>query len=239
MKKKWFLLVQLLTIVISTVVSVFVCSLLLKKKLDGVSLFCIDNTTDLLGIIISCVSIIITSYFVILALDAYGRVREIKEAVRIATKDLEAYRDSAFSTLRSLGNASINVYQSAIKLTEVTNRFNKGDEKTRNLYKKWRKDFNRDLYRLGLIPYMLDEETRIDYIRNLISFAEPEDFEKLKDICKSETESEGLKRTAREVLDIKNEQIPSDEVKEKPLLRHRFKMAWDVFWNPEHYDEHF
>ena len=233
MKKKWFLLVQLITILTSTVVSVLVCSLLLKKKLYGAFLFCMENTTDLLGIIISCISIIITSYFVILAIDAYGRVREIKEAVRIATKDLEAYRDSAFSTLRSLGNASINVYQSAIKLTEVTNRFNEGDEKTRNLYLKWRKDFNRDLYRLGLIPHMLDENTRIDFIRNLISFAEPEDLEKLKDICKSETESEELKRTAREVLDIKNEQTPSDEVKEKPSLCHRFKMAWDLFWNPE------
>ena len=229
MKKKWFLLLQLITILTSTIASVYVCSLIYKEKLE----FSVDNTTDLLGIIISCVSIIITSYFVILALDAYGRVREIKEAVRIATKDLEAYRDSAFSTLRSLGNASINVYQSAIKLTEVTNRFNEGDEKTRNLYKKWREDFNRDLYRLGLIPHMLDEETRIDFIRNLISFAESEDLEKLKDICKSETESEELKRTAREVLDIKNEQTPSDEVKEKPSLCHRFKMAWDLFWNPE------
>lgn len=192
------------------------------------SMFSKDNITDLLGIIISCISIVFAGYFVILAIDAYGKVRSIKEAQEKAMKELEVYHSSVFSITRSIGNISKSFFEYAINLTEVVNRFTKGDEKKLELNKKWRSDLHRGLYRLGLTPYVLDEDKRIEYIRNLRSFAEEEDLEKLREICESETESDKLKKVAKEVL------IPNNEEKlVKPSFCHRVKIAWKILFKKD------
>ena len=94
-------------------------------------------------------------------------------------------------------------------------------------------DFLREVYRLGLIPYLFDDDERIAYIKNLSSFAKAEDLEKLRAICKSEIESDELKRIAREVLDLKNEQKPSDAIEEKPSFCNRLIIAWKILRNIE------
>ena len=219
MSKKYFV-ITLFCFCIS--LSIYVSYLILIKEINACDVFRKDNITDLLGIIISCISIVFAGYCVILAIDAYGKIKAIKEEA----EEAKHYRDSAFSTTRSIGYASISFYEYAINLTEMANRFTKGDKKDRELNKKWRADLHRGLYRLGLTAYMLDEEKRIEFIRNLKSFAEKEDLEKLREIYESKTESDKLKKVAKEVL------IPNNEDNlVKPSFCHRFKIAWGILFN--------
>ena len=76
MSKKYFV-ITLFCFCIS--LSIYVSYLILIKEINACDVFRKDNITDLLGIIISCISIVFAGYCVILAIDAYGKIKAIKE----------------------------------------------------------------------------------------------------------------------------------------------------------------
>ena len=70
--KNW---IYLITPILSILIMIFILCLLIKND----SHFSTENIKDLLGIIISCVALIITAFFVVMAVNAYGHIREIEE----------------------------------------------------------------------------------------------------------------------------------------------------------------
>ncbi len=73
MKKSWLVLITITNLLLL----VFLLWTLWKHP---TARFSGDNITNLLGIIVSCISIVITVFFVILAINAYGKIRMIDKA---------------------------------------------------------------------------------------------------------------------------------------------------------------
>ncbi len=67
--------IYLITSIILILMMVILCCLLIKNDCH----FSKENIKDLFGVIISCVALIITAFFVVMAVNAYGHIREIEE----------------------------------------------------------------------------------------------------------------------------------------------------------------
>lgn len=174
------------------------------------------NITDLLAIVVSCISIVITILFVVLAVNAYGRISEIEKNAENAEKsagkakissedanklvqEIKNTSDSAIQSLRRIGDANKSFYESTLEFIDMVSRYNT-NKKTKERNQRLRMDIERNLYRLGLHPYYLDDNTRESYILNLSVFGDKSDIDSLRVISKSENESEIIKRAAKTVL---------------------------------------
>lgn len=220
--------------------------------------FTSNQVSNLLGIIISCVSIVITAYFVWLAIDAFRKIKEIDEAkakadeliqtamsakmivskAEVNAKKLSGLIEMAKSKIRKLENYSKDIKLTKTKVEGIEETISNNYKKNKKLledasreigeilisfnesavvHAEHEKDKNlkesslRRLYRLSYkYPYLLDEETRIIYIRNLASYGEESDIKQLEKICNSDTEDENIRDIAKIVLEelrnkLKNE----------------------------------
>ena len=200
---KWSSIIAIISTIINILLSGIVCYVLFVIVPCYNSL-CADDLIDYLGIFIACISIVITGYFAVLAINAYARIEKTKQDA----KEIAKARNEAETHLMNIGGITKTIYEVAIDMVEMSGRSNK-DEKSQNIIKKRRKNLYRDYNRLGLNPFLLSNEERMSFIRNLRSFAQEEDIEELEKICKSKTESPEIKRVAKEVLDSFNSSKPT------------------------------
>lgn len=208
-------------------------------------LFTKDDVTNILGIVVSCISIVITAYFVILAVDAYGRIEAIKETeervkkIEDAVKKIEQniiYKnrniceksDKAEKSVHHIGNnykrsieyllMLINHFQKVEKEAKVTKndsvfgrffkkKIDKGTNKNRDKWATIQEELRRERSRIGLDPDLLEEDDRLQAIRDLSSSGTIIDVESLERICNSETESENIKALSKEVLIVLREKL--------------------------------
>lgn len=202
MKTKWIIIT--ICVVIISIITSMLCILFWGND-SCVKTFCINDITNYLGLLVSGISIVITVFFAILAINAYGRIEKTKQDA----EEIEKARDKAETHLKNIGGVTKTIYEVALGMVELSGRINKGDEKIININKKRRHELNRGLYCLGLKPFLLSNEERMSFIRNLRAFAEEEDLDELEKICKSDTESPEIKRVAKEVLDSFNSSEPT------------------------------
>ena len=189
-----------------------------------------DDIITILGIIVSCISIVITGFFVVLAIDAYGRINEIEENANDAKKyaenakksaekaktdlekakskveEIEKTYDSARQSLKRIGAATETCYDCSLKFIEIVGQSSTNKNSIKR-YKKWRDEVHRNLYRMGLHPFILDEDTRVQYILNLAAFGEKSDIESLETLYKSE-KSQKVKEAEKQVIDALKEKYP-------------------------------
>lgn len=210
MKKYWCLIISLVNLFL------FVCLFWALYKQPGAH-FSGTNITDLLAIVVSCISIVITILFVVLAINAYGRIREIEknaenaktssdkaktssEKAIMLVQEIKETSESAIQSLRRIGDANRSFYESTLEFIDMVGRSNIS-KKTKERNQKWRKDIEINLYRMGLYPYFLDDSTRESFILSLSVFGDKTDIEPLKRIIESKDESEKIKKSAKTVLD--------------------------------------
>ena len=200
---KWSSIIAIISTIINIILCGVVCYVVLLMVPCHKSL-CVDDILNYIGIIIACFSILLTGFFAFHAVDAYSKVREFNDKLEEQKKILE----SSIDVVSKVGPAVKTSYEVAIEMVDMLGRSNK-DEKSQKKYKKQRLYFNRNYNRLGLNPFLLSNEERMSFIRNLRSFAQEEDIEELEKICKSKTESPEIKRVAKEVLDSFNSSKPT------------------------------
>ena len=210
MKKYWCLIISLVNLFL------FVCLFWALYKQPSAH-FSGTNITDLLAIVVSCISIVITILFVVLAINAYGRIREIEknaenaktssdkaktssEKAIMLVQEIKETSESAIQSLRRIGDANRSFYESTLEFIDMVGRSNIS-KKTKERNQKWRKDIEINLYRMGLYPYFLDDSTRESFILSLSVFGDKTDIEPLKRIIESKDESEKIKKSAKTVLD--------------------------------------
>lgn len=202
MKTIFFLLIG---IIINAAISACFCYLIIEYKSDKIVLFSNKKEiVDYLGLIIACLSILITAFFVVLAIEGYGKITRIKQI----SEDSEEIQSFLKSNLKGIGGATKSIYELAINMLETIGRTPNINEKKVTKYRIQRNYCRRELYRLGLNPYLMSEDERIAHIRNLSTFANDEDNDErkkdingLEKICKSDTESPKVKEIAKFVLD--------------------------------------
>ena len=140
--------------------------------------FSSKSIMTLLGIIISCASLIITAYFVVMAINAYGHIEKIEE--------LE----------KNVANTS-QVIQSQ-RINDIANIYTIADNtKNSSLNKK----LQLHEYRIAYInPESYDEETRIRYLLDLANIGDVSDIKPIDEISKNRKESQIIRTTAIEVV---------------------------------------
>lgn len=182
------------------------------------------DITDLLGVLVSCISILITIIFVVLAINAYGRIREIeknaedseksasaaKESSEVANEQVRVIKeasDSATQSLQRIGDANKSFYESTLEFIDMVGRSN-SNKSTKERNQKLRKDMERNLYRMGLHPFFLDDTTRESFILNLSILGDKSDIPSLKKISESKTESVKIRNAAETVLKALKDKYP-------------------------------
>ena len=210
MKKNWCILITIVNLLLLGFVIWVLCT-------DSGVKFTGDNITTILGVLVSCISIVITIIFVVLAINAYGRIKEIdknadvvKERAQKVEKDtataekkvheIEESHDLAIQSLKDIGAATKSSLENALSFIELVSPSIKNKNLTER-YKVWRKRVEGSLYRLSLHRYLLDEGTRISFLLNLSAFGNKTDIEQLERISNSEQESPIIRRTAKIVLE--------------------------------------
>lgn len=193
----------LIFLIISVLVSVLVCYFIFFKD-PKINMFCMDETTEYVGLFVSCISIVITAFLVVLAIEGYGKIEKIKTAAKVSEK---AHSD-LISHLRGIGDVTKSIYDVAIEMTNTLGRsINRdSDEKSFNILMNRLKSFQRGYYRLGLKPLLLSDEERVSLINNLAIDKDEEEIEnnkkELKKLYNSTDESPRVKEAARLVLSI-------------------------------------
>ena len=196
-----------------------------------------EDVTTFLGILISCISIVITMYFVILAVRAYGDINDIKkntvrakanadsafqkaQEARAATDntkelllEIQDANNIANETLQHISNAAEICFSSILNFLE-TAQPKSGNREIDNRFKELKYSVLRTLYRLSLHPRLLNETTRISYILNLATFGDESDIASLETICES-GESTAIKKTAKTVIDALKEKVEAQKAKSK------------------------
>lgn len=175
------------------------------------------DITDLLGVLVSCISILITIIFVVLAINAYGRIREIeknaedsgksanaaKESAEVANEQVRVIKeasDSATQFLQHIGDTNKSFLESSLEFIDMVGRSN-SNKRIKERNQKMRKDMERNLYRMGLHPYFLDDTTRESFILNLSILGDKSDIPSLRRISESKTESVKIRNAAKTVLE--------------------------------------
>ena len=175
------------------------------------------DITDLLGVLVSCISILITIICVVLAINAYGRIREIeknaedsgksanaaKESAEVANEQVRVIKeasDSATQFLQHIGDTNKSFLESSLEFIDMVGRSN-SNKRIKERNQKMRKDMERNLYRMGLHPYFLDDTTRESFILNLSILGDKSDIPSLRRISESKTESVKIRNAAKTVLE--------------------------------------
>lgn len=132
----------------------------------------------LLGVIISCASLIITAYFVVMAINAYGHIEKIEELEKNVAKTSQQIQSQRFDNIA-------NIY------TIADNTKNSSLNKKLQLHE----------YRIAYMnPESYDEETRISFLLNLANLGDASDIKPIEDISNNRKESQRIRETAREVV---------------------------------------
>lgn len=175
------------------------------------------DITDLLGVLVSCISILITIIFVVLAINAYGRIREIeknaedseksanaaKESAEVACEQVRVIKeasDSATRFLQHIGDTNKSFLESSLEFIDMVGRSN-SNKRIKERNQKMRKDMERNLYRMGLHPYFFDDTTRESFILSLSILGDKSDIPSLRRISESKTESVKIRNAAKTVLE--------------------------------------
>lgn len=128
--------------------------------------FSTNNIKDLLGIIISCVALIVTAFFVIMAINAFAHIKGIEE-------------------VRNKADESIN------KIKEVSNDYESLKSNIANI----KKDLQLEIYR-GVYYRQLTDETKKSYLLSIAILGDASDIEHLDKIINSKKESHEVKSIA-------------------------------------------
>lgn len=202
-------------LIICVLISVLVCYFVFLKD-PKISMFSMDETTDYVGLFVSCISIVITAFLVLLAIEGYGKIEKIKKVAKVSE---DAHSD-LISHLRGIGDVTKIIYDVAIEMTNTLGRSinRERDEKSFNIYMNRLASFQRGYYRLGLKPFLLSDEERVSLINNLAIDKDEEEIEnnkkELKKLFNSTDESPQVKEAARRVLCIidnaHTSSLPSD-----------------------------
>lgn len=217
-KKGWNFFLLLLTII-----NLLLLGFLLWSRCKEPSGFISgSDLTTMIGLLVSCISIVITGFFVVLAINAYERIRDIEkraeevnvqaqvaktnmDTVANLVSEIQESETTAKEAMKLIGSATVTCYNCAIYFIETAKQ-NAPNKNTESKFIKWRKNMLSNLYHMGLQPHVLDESTRISYILNLSSYGVKEDIERLEAICNSE-EPKSIKDVAKRVLDVLKEKF--------------------------------
>ena len=193
-KSKWFLGILLfgLTFIIGTAIYLI--------TYYGLQ-FSINDIKDFLGILISCTSMLITAYFVVMAVNAYGHVKEIEK-----TKDeIEKTKDEIEKT-------KDGIERQAKVMDDICQKLEKRAKKV--MFSNNLEEF-RDSY----ISDLLDEDTRYSFILNIANLGDESDICPLEKINLDPNESPRIREIAKIALEeIKNRlniQTKTEEIQKK------------------------
>ncbi len=168
MKKSWCIFIT----IVNLLLLVFLLWCFYKKP--NVQ-FTGNNITTLLGLFVSCISLVITGFFVVFAIDAYGKIREIDEAKRNA--------DRLFQEVSSAEKIIIEAKQDAGEFSNVVSSverdFQNRKNEIDNLYKQIDGQFELNRERLSNISREMCE-ILIAFTESAITHAEKEKNNKLR-----------------------------------------------------------
>ena len=160
--------------------------------------FSIDHLYSLIGLIISVLGLLVTSYFVILAVNAYSHVKEIEKSLK-KTKDIELKvlsTDKAITStikkIKSLTNASIMSLRYGIAL-----QFDSTKTDVKEKYRTLKLRQARLSYQFP--EYLKDNEKESAFLL-LGDFGDKSDIEPLEQYIKTTKDSDELKEIAKLVI---------------------------------------
>lgn len=160
--------------------------------------FSIDHLYSLIGLIISVLGLLVTSYFVILAVNAYSHVKEIEKSLK-TTKDIELKvlsTDKAITStikkINSLTNASIMSLRYGIAL-----QFDSTKTDVKEKYRTLKLRQARLSYQFP--EYLKDNEKESAFLL-LGDFGDKSDIEPLEQYIKTTKDSDELKEIAKLVI---------------------------------------
>ncbi|MBR6550448.1 MAG: hypothetical protein IKT71_04520 [Paludibacteraceae bacterium] len=160
--------------------------------------FSIDHLYSLIGLIISVLGLLVTSYFVILAVNAYSHVKEIEKSLK-KTKDIELKVLSTDKTItstikkiKSLTNESIMSLRYGIAL-----QFDSTKTDVKEKYRTLKLRQARLSYQFP--EYLKDNEKESAFLL-LGDFGDKSDIEPLEQYIKTTKDSDELKEIAKLVI---------------------------------------
>lgn len=175
----------LLNITLIGIIIILIFTLIILNK-NGCQ-FSSNSITTLLGVIISCASLIITAYFVVMAINAYGHIEKIEELEKSVTTTSQ----------------------------QINEQQNGENELFKTISKNIRdKDMNRQVqlreYRIAYInPDSYDEEKRIRFLLNLANLGDASDIKPIEGISNNKKESEKIRETAKYVVKELRRRFPN------------------------------
>lgn len=216
-KRDWFYSITLFLLIF---ISSFTIYVVFSEKNDfnisGGDLF------SLLGIIVSSFSILITGYFVILAIDAYSKIREIdkaKEKAEILSSEIKGAKKIKENTKKEFEIINKEFEKKEKDINNISNELCEllkffteeavfHAEKTMN--GDFRNDTLKNLYRFAYkYPKVIkDERMRESYLLNLSTYGDYSDIEHLKKLYNSKKESKTIKNIAHKVMEKLQERFP-------------------------------
>lgn len=190
--------------IISCVLLFLVCLALYfsltDKNCNSLS-FSLDTTATLIGILVSTVGLFITAYFIILAIDAYSSIQEIKQVKEIAQKDIETiqYRmDEIDNISRNYAQVIYNNLEVQILLIESF--------KLKDLI-----DLRNELIlyqaRLAYTCPLIDKSKRLELILKLGDIGEEIDLHNIVNILYNPNEDSDTKENAKLACEVLKNKI--------------------------------
>lgn len=160
--------------------------------------FSIDHLYSLIGLIISVLGLLVTSYFVVLAVNAYSHVKEIEKSLQ-KTKDIEQRVLSAdkalTSTLKKI-ESLINEYIMSLYY-DIGSQFDSTKTDVKEKYKTLKLRQARLSYRF---PEYLKDNAKESAFLLLGDLGDESDIEPLEQYIKTTKDSDELKEIAKLVI---------------------------------------
>ena len=160
--------------------------------------FSIDHLYSLIGLIISVLGLLVTSYFVILAVNAYSHVKEIEKSLK-KTKDIEQKVLSADKALTS----TIEKIKSLTNESFMSLRYGIGlqfDSTKTDVKEKYRTLKLRQARLSYQFPEYLKDNEKESAFLLLGDFGDKSDIEPLEQYIKTTKDSDELKEIAKLVI---------------------------------------
>ena len=160
--------------------------------------FSIDHLYSLIGLIISVLGLLVTSYFVVLAVNAYSHVKEIEKSLQ-KTKDIEQRVLSADKALTSTFKkieSLINEYIMSLYY-DIGSQFDSTKTDVKEKYKTLKLRQARLSYRF---PEYLKDNAKESAFLLLGDLGDESDIEPLEQYIKTTKDSDELKEIAKLVI---------------------------------------
>ena len=160
--------------------------------------FSIDHLYSLIGLIISVLGLLVTSYFVILAVNAYSHVKEIEKSLK-KTKDIELRvlsTDKALTSTIETIKSLINEYIMSLRY-DIGLQFDSTKTDVKEKYRTLKLRQARLSYQFP--EYLKDKEKESAFLL-LGDFGDKSDIEPLEQYINTTKDSDELKEIAKLVI---------------------------------------